>query len=801
MLRYNLDSLGWYEFEGLVQTLLKARLGLGVEAWGGTRDWGRDAYFTGELEYPSKMRDKGPFLFQSKFVDSANAPGAAPTANLMRAVAKECEMIRERVSHRAWKVLPNHYVLLTNAPISPETRQTIGEKVSEVIPKCATHIHDGTDVCGWLDLSPEVARAFPQLLGLRDLEDLLRKWVNAEIITRSKEALKDAKLIAQVFVPTESYTQALRILNKHAFVVLEGPPEMGKTAIGRIISLTQVARGWEAIECRAPNDIIKEHKPDLKQVFIADDFFGRTEYEPSRVSLWQSDLPTILRMLDANHWLVLTSRAHLLRIAKANLDVGPEGRTFPGIGEVVVTASKLTPSEKARILYRHAKAANLPNELKNVVKEIAQNITADPHFTPERIRRLVRELLPEIILPQLKTLKKNQIDKLVEESLRDPTKGMKVSFRALSSAHRWLLFAIVEAGISAEDKNVKAGYERLCPESERRPYKVVSEELTEAFIRKKPQVNASYEWVHPSCRDLVIEEMGEDPLVRKQFLSCCSPMGIHLATSHGGGPSGNLTAPLLIDQRDWEACAQRCIKLARAGEDVLKLVLGNYSTIKTDSPSSVYVKKFEKDILEPLVAAISELSSKENVFKKPEHLARFYTAREAIESYISSPNVTFIWSSIIESTKSDLAGDVPIAERSGDSSMFLALYKLLRKYDPSFLRKASTQADFNDAIRRFSECGKSLGDPMDYCEEADSNSSWGQTTRGLERFSSIYEDLSRLSILTPEARREFENLSNYLEGERQRVEESAPEEYEGGYEEDYSRSGGEVDVDSLFKDL
>ena len=53
MLAYHLDELGWFEFEQLVQTLLKVRLGLGVEAWGGRGDWGRDVYFEGELKYPA----------------------------------------------------------------------------------------------------------------------------------------------------------------------------------------------------------------------------------------------------------------------------------------------------------------------------------------------------------------------------------------------------------------------------------------------------------------------------------------------------------------------------------------------------------------------------------------------------------------------------------------------------------------------------------------------------------------------------------------------------------------------------
>src|SRR6266478_3035934 len=77
-LDYKLDDFGWFEFEQLVQTLLKARLGLGLEAWGGWGDWGRDAYFAGTLRYPGNEKTKGDFVFQSKFVESANAAGAQP---------------------------------------------------------------------------------------------------------------------------------------------------------------------------------------------------------------------------------------------------------------------------------------------------------------------------------------------------------------------------------------------------------------------------------------------------------------------------------------------------------------------------------------------------------------------------------------------------------------------------------------------------------------------------------------------------------------------------------------------------
>lgn len=123
MIRYDLDKLGWYEFEELVQTLLKASLGLGIEAWGGRRDNGRDAYYPGSLRYPADTLEDGPFLFQCKFVEGANAAGAGANSQalVLKAVRAECREIEER----EWSEPPTFYTLLTNASLFPNTRDEI----------------------------------------------------------------------------------------------------------------------------------------------------------------------------------------------------------------------------------------------------------------------------------------------------------------------------------------------------------------------------------------------------------------------------------------------------------------------------------------------------------------------------------------------------------------------------------------------------------------------------------------------------------------------------------------------------
>src|SRR5947209_3353503 len=97
MIRYRLDDLGPYQFEKLMQSALKATLGLSVEAWGNRGDWGRDAYAPGALRFPDPNQiTPGPFIFQAKFIEEANAAGSKPSAALVSSAAKEVERIAER---------------------------------------------------------------------------------------------------------------------------------------------------------------------------------------------------------------------------------------------------------------------------------------------------------------------------------------------------------------------------------------------------------------------------------------------------------------------------------------------------------------------------------------------------------------------------------------------------------------------------------------------------------------------------------------------------------------------------------
>ncbi len=806
MLDYRLDDLGWYEFERLCQAVLKFRLGLGVEAWGGSSDWGRDAFFDGKLKYPTNDLTNGPFVFQSKFIDAANAAGAKPHPLIIAAVRKERERIKKRLdSVRERGEAPKNYVLLTNAPVSPHLREEIAQIIGSVIPKTQVRIHDGNDLCQWLRLSPDIVRSFPQLLSLRDLQDLLHDAVHADTLSRSESAISLASAYVRIFVPTKSYFTALEKLDKHHFVVLEGPPEMGKTTIGRIIALNKVYAGWDAIECRKPTEVLASFHRPRSQVFVADDFFGRTEYDPTGVSDWQSELPYILTHLDSNHWLILTSRAHLLEMAKSNLDIpGQDGR-FPELGQVVVNASELTLQEKARILYRHAKVAGLNENARNLIKQQAKKVVANSHFTPERIRRLIEEVVP--VLGSQHSLSETVISDRIADALHNPTKGMRVSFRKLPIPHRWLLYALLEAdrvaGLAKSRRSLVERYRELCPKGDQHPYERVLDELTQAFVRKFSAIyGQTIDWIHPSCRDLAIEELSECEQDRARFLQNCSETGLVLASSVGGGLKGERDLPLLLTNNDWEYFRLRGMKVLSSTPILLNSIWKNYTALlqkKQTGEGLLSAAGRLRSIIQDNLLPVAVRVLNEYAYSNVPCLAAYYEICEKLEI---TPDLTLhgCWEGVLEDADSWKAStDIVLWDDTSNPKAIMGFLKVVGDNQPALFQDHTTRTILHRVgsllkCRAQEEVGSSYACPSDRDEIS-------SMMEGLEMLEEAFKELAQLPVFEEEDRRCFERFASSCAGEASSLGEHLPQEPDWDDELFSSEPSDDVAIEEIFKDL
>ena len=81
-------------------------------------------------------------------------------------------------------------------------------------------------------------------------------------------------------------------------------------------------------------------------------------------------------------------------------------------------------------------------------------------------------------------------------------------------------------------------------------------------------------WIHPSWRDLVIEQLAHDDGARRRFLRSCGIDGALLALSSAGGGGGERNLPLLHGDGDWDALTECLHRLVpELGSDDLAALL------------------------------------------------------------------------------------------------------------------------------------------------------------------------------------------------------------------------------------
>ena len=153
----------------------------------------------------------------------------------------------------------------------------------------------------------------------------------------------------------------------------------------------------------------------------------------------------------------------------------------------------------------------------------------------------------------------------MERELAYPTEAMRTSFRALEGEHRELLVALLDAPAGLiDEREFAAIVRRHHAGGLSRPPAELIDRLTDHFLRITP---LGIGWVHPSWRDLVINQLREDTAARGRFLETCGVHGATLALSQEGGIAGERTLPLLVTDADWDLLGDRLRQLLREVED------------------------------------------------------------------------------------------------------------------------------------------------------------------------------------------------------------------------------------------
>jgi hypothetical protein len=648
---YRLDELGWLQFERLCALVLEADAGEADLVWDGRLDGLALARVQAPLILDScAARLDGPVLVAAAWIS------ALPSARRAEAVARRLAPLRE--------LSETSRLVLTNVD-AEAARAALGRQATRTV------VLGAAELSALLDRHPSIRAALPSVLGLRDLDDLIAAPARA----RSSFDVDGARRLAGVFWPTRAHAHARAALERHRFVALTGPPEMGKTAIAQMIALAQMSDGWEAHECRSPEQLWPVLAPERRQVFIADDAFGSTEYRPDAAERWAHALGRLLPSLDEDHWLIWTSRPAPLKAGLRRVQRERHAERFPAPGEVLVDAADLDLAEKALILFRHAKASGLGGEARQLVRSSALTVVEHAHFTPERIRRLVDNRL----LTPAATAERDGADRvreILELELTAPTEAMRTSLRALGEEHRALLVALLDApGGLIDERELAAIVRNHHPGGLSRPPHELIDRLCDHFVRVTP---LGIGWVHPSWRDLIIDELREDRAARRSFLEACGLYGALLALSQEGGAAGARELPLMVEDGDWSVLSDRLVELAGQLEDQelaqLLLSLRELHTVTMDAACCWEARRLAVDVL-------TALAVRWDARRRPLSgalVGHWYALRAWSDAAVAAPSVSRTWAELYPALGPDGAIDRAELVRADE---WLALAQTLAAHD------------------------------------------------------------------------------------------------------------------------
>lgn len=657
---YRLGELGWLQFDRLCSLLLEVEAGLEDVPWRGHSDRGRVALVEGQVVLRDLgIRVRGPVGVAALWLRSDTALAAR---------------VSERVTAASLEVgLPvsGRLVVLTNLD-ADVMRAALGR--DPCVGRVEVTVIGGGEIAAALDRSPELRAALPSVLGLRDLGPL----IDAEVLARSSFDVARAQALARVFWATRAYERARAVLVRHGFVVLTGPPEMGKTAIAQMLALAHLTDGWEAHECSDPEQVWRVFAPGRRQLFVADDAFGSTEYRPDAAERWARGLGRLLAMLDSEHWLVWTSRPAPLKAGLRRVQRERGSERFPAPGEVLVDASDLDLAEKTLILFRHAKSASASRRARGLVRSAALSIVEHPHFTPERIRRFVARDLDQFpyLVPD-----EPGLDELVERELASPTDAMRTSFAALEPEHRELLIALLDAPAGLiDERELAATVRRHRSGGLSRPPGELIDRLTDHFLRITP---LGIGWVHPSWRDLVIEQLRGDLAARQRFLAACGVHGATLALSVEGGARGERRLPLLASDADWDELRGRLRGLLCELEDheLARLLLELASTLTAvRDPTQV---REAQSLASYLLESTRRAWARAHRPLPVGLLEAWYQLESRALERVKAPALTPTWA---ELHPGSLLLEHPDRSELARADDWLALARTLRRYDRDALR-------------------------------------------------------------------------------------------------------------------
>ncbi|TBG89352.1 hypothetical protein ELG67_09750 [Rhizobium leguminosarum] len=484
MTAYDFQRLSPYDFEELVRDLLQAEWGVLLECFTAGKDGGIDLRC---LRGPNDV-----VIVQCKHTEGTTY------SHLLRS-------LRTIELPKVQALKPSRYLVVTSTGLTPSNKDGIAALFSP-------YIHNVTDVVGRDDVE-NLLRRHPTVelanfkLWLTSTAVMTRVLHNAEHCQTDFEVDRVLRKLP-VFVQSDGFPRAQKILSETHTVVISGAPGIGKTTLADMLLYAHLDQGFEPVVVQG--GIVEAKRlfdKSKRQIFYFDDFLGSTFFRGHDELIDRNQDVSLIAFIEAigrspNSRFVLTTREHVLRSALKMSERLANSQILDH--RCVLELGDYTYSQKARILYNHLHFSDLPQDYRDEVLagEFYLQIVKHRNFIPRIIEWLSGYVRVKEVPPQLYRTH-------VAQLLESPERIWSHAFNhQISSAARNLLLSMAASKYGFELADLELMWAALHQHCSRKynfsttphDFRRALDELEGSFINIK---NQRITFANPSIHDFV----------------------------------------------------------------------------------------------------------------------------------------------------------------------------------------------------------------------------------------------------------------------------------------------------------
>ena len=311
-----------------------------------------------------------------------------------------------------------------------------------------------------------------------------------------------------IFVQSNAFPRAQRILEENRIVIISGMPGIGKTTLADLLLYSHLEREYKPVVIQDKlADARRLFERNTKQIFYFDDFLGQTFLHDRPDMLGSNQDAALVSFMEAvrntpRSRFILTTREHILRSAIAFSERLYRSEILTH--RCLLKMEDYSVSQRARILYNHLYFSDLPDAYKREVltNDFFLKIVKHLNFNPRLMEWLsgysrIREVPHESYRRHIRQL------------LDNPENIWKYAFRhQLSEASQTVLLALASLGGACELIDLEPAWKALYDfRSEKYNFKTTSHDYRQAlndldnsFIKIG---RSRIELLNPSIRDFI----------------------------------------------------------------------------------------------------------------------------------------------------------------------------------------------------------------------------------------------------------------------------------------------------------